>query len=205
MLRSLECNMPTPFIRPESYTYADYYSWPDEVRGELLHGRFYVSEPVPAPHPRHQRIAGRLFTQIDPFFDGKPCIAFLAPLDVRLPAAGETDGQERNVVQPDIAVCDRSKLDNRGCRGAPDWVIEVLSPSTGDRDRTLKRALYEWSGVPLYWIVSPHKRNFTVLRLGADGRYPQQAPSPAIGKQAVTDYPGLVIDWDRVFADQNLW
>jgi Uma2 family endonuclease len=195
--------MHKPFTRPESYTYADYYSWPDGIRGELFDGQFHVSEP--APHPRHQLVTGCLFTQIEAFFHGKPRIAFVAPLDVRLPRSGEKDGQERNVVQPDIAVCDRAKLDDRGCRGAPDWVIEVLSPSTGDRDRTLKRALYESSGVPLYWIVSPPKRNFTVLRLATDGCYPSAAPSPAIGQQAVADYPGLVIDWDRVFADAQWW
>lgn len=193
--------MPHPLVTPQSYTYADYYSWPDGIRGELLAGRFYVREP--GPSPRHQRVAGSLFAQIDTFFVGKPCVAFSAPFDVRLPKPGDEDGAEQDVVQPDIAlICDRSKIDNRGCRGAPDWIIEVLSPSTHDRDRTLKRDLYARSGVSLYWMVSPQERHFIILRLGEDGRYGPGRTTEAVGRHAVPDYPGLVINWDRVFADE---
>lgn len=197
--------MSQPFVTLQSYTYADYYSWPDGIRGELLHGQFYVREP--GPSPRHQRVAGSLFSQLDAFFFGKPCIPFSAPFDVRLPRPGDEDGAEQDVVQPDIAViCDRSKIDDRGCRGAPDWIIEVLSPSTRDRDRTLKRDLYEYSGVRLYWMVSPQRRHFVELRLGADGRYVPGRTTEAIGRHAVADYPGLVIDWGRVFPDEMaLW
>jgi Uma2 family endonuclease len=192
--------MPHLFVRPDSYTYADYYSWPDGIQGELLDGQFYVREP--GPSFRHQRVAGSLFSQMDAFFVGKPCIAISAPLDVRLPRPGDDDGAERDVVQPDVAViCDRSKIDDRGCRGAPDWVIEVLSPSTRDRDCTVKRDLYERSGVRLYWTVSPQKRHFTVLRLGLEGRYGPGRTIEAVGGHAVANYPGLVINWDRVFTD----
>jgi Uma2 family endonuclease len=192
--------MPHLFVRPDSYTYADYYSWPDGIQGELLDGQFYVREP--GPSFRHQRVAGSLFSQMDAFFVGKPCIAVSAPLDVRLPRPGDDDGAERDVVQPDVAViCDRSKIDDRGCRGEPDWVIEVLSPSTRDRDCTVKRDLYERSGVRLYWTVSPQKRHFTVLRLGPEGRYGPGRTTEAVGRHAVANYPGLVINWDRVFAD----
>src|SRR6185312_1653728 len=194
--------MPQPFVTPQSYTYADYYSWPDGIRGELVDGRFYVREP--GPSYRHQRVAGSLFAQIDTFFVGKRCIPLSAPFDVRLPRPGDEDGAERDVVQPDIAViCDRSKIDDRGCRGAPDWIIEVLSPSTRDRDCTQKCDLYERSGVRLYWMVSPQQRNFIVLRLGADGRYVRGRTVEAMGRHAVADYPGLVINWDRVFADDR--
>jgi len=195
--------MDKPFIRPKSYTYADYYSWPDGIRGELVSGQFYVREP--APTYRHQRVTGNLFLQIGVFFVGKRCVACVAPFDVRLPKPSEEDGQERSVVQPDIAViCDRSKIDDRGCRGAPDWVIEVLSPSTHSRDCRLKRGLYERNGVRLYWIVSPYERTFTVLRLGADGRYKPGQKYEAVGRRAVQKYPGLVIDWDQVFEGQKM-
>jgi Uma2 family endonuclease len=188
------------FVRPDSYTYADYYSWPDGIQGELLDGQFYVREP--GPSFRHQRVADNLFVQIHTFFDGKPCIAISAPLDVRLPRPGDDDGAERDVVQPDIAVIgDRKKIDDRGCRGAPDWVIEVLSPGSRDRDLTVKRDLYERSGVRLYWIVSPQKRHFTVLRLGENGRYGPGPTTEGAGRHAVPEYPGLIINWDRVFAD----
>jgi Uma2 family endonuclease len=188
------------FVTPQSYTYADYYSWPEGIHGELLDGQFYVREP--APSYRHQRVGGSLFVEIHTFFVGKPCVALSAPFDVRLPRPGDEDGAERDVVQPDICViCDRAKIDDRGCRGAPDWVIEVLSPSTRDRDHTLKRDLYARSGVRLYWMVSPQKRHFVVLRLGADGHYRPGRTIEAVGHHAVADYPGLVINWDRVFAD----
>ena len=183
--------------RPEFYTYADYYSWPDAIRGELIEGQFY--DMTPAPAPAHQQIAGNLFVQISPFFRGKTCRAFIAPFDVRLPKPGERDGDERNVVEPDITViCDPRKLDERGCRGAPDWIIEVFSPSTREKDATLKRDLYERSGVTLYWMVSPKERSVTMLRLTA-GHYTTSETFDANGTQAVAQYPGLCVDWDWVF------
>jgi len=184
-------------IRPEFYTYADYYSWPDSFRGELIDGRFY--DMTPSPSPVHQQIAGNLFAQMLAFFRGKPCRVFIAPFDVRLPKAGEQDGDERDVVQPDITVaCNPQKLDERGCRGAPDWIIEVLSPSTHEKDTTLKRDLYERSGVALYWMVSPRERSVSVLRL-ASGRYAAPETLEGTGTRAVAEYPGLYVDWDWVF------
>ena len=184
-------------IRPEFYTYADYYSWPDPIRGELIEGQFY--DMTPAPTPAHQQIAGDLFAQLHTFFRGKTCRAFIAPFDVRLPKPGEKDGEERNVVQPDITVvCDPRKIDERGCRGAPDWVIEVLSPSTREKDSTLKRDLYERSGVALYWLVSPRERSVRVLHLTAE-RNTTSETFEGRGTREVEQYPGLCVDWDWVF------
>lgn len=192
--------MSRPLVRPEFYTYADYFSWPDVIRGELIDGRFY--DMTPAPTPKHQKAVGNLFVQISLFFRGKPCTAFVAPFDVRLPKSGDEDGMERDVVQPDISViCDRSKIDDRGCRGAPDWIIEVLSPSTRDKDATLKRELYERNGVRLYWMVTPRERSVTALRLAPEGRYSPAERIDARGRRSVPDYPGLEIDWEWVFED----
>jgi Uma2 family endonuclease len=190
--------MSKPLVKPEFYTYADYFAWPDAIRGELIDGQF--CDMSPAPTSRHQRIAANLLTQLTVFFRGKPCCPYGAPFDVRLPRPGDEDGAERDVVQPDITlVCDPAKVDDRGCRGAPDWIIELLSPRTRDKDLTLKRDLYERHRVPMYWIVSPRERSVMVLRLDASGRYAAPQTLATSGHQPVAEYPGLVIDWDWAF------
>jgi Uma2 family endonuclease len=192
--------MAKPIVRPEFYTYADYYAWPDVIRGELIDGHFH--DMTPAPSQRHQRIVVKLSAQLEIFFEDKACAVFVAPFDVRLPKEGDEDGMERDVVQPDIAViCDRAKIDDRGCRGAPDWIIEVLSPRTREKDLTLKRDLYERSGVGLYWMLSPRERTVEVLRLEAGRGYSSAVKREARGRQVVAEYPGLTIDWDRAFRE----
>ncbi len=128
------------------WTYADYLTWDDGQRWEIIDGEAYNMSP--APLIRHQRISRNLASTILPFFRGKLCEAFIAPTDVVL--------DENNVVQPDlIVVCDRSTITDRCVQGAPDLVIEILSPSTSNRDRLLKKALYERFGVGEYLIVDP--------------------------------------------------
>jgi len=122
----------------EYHTYADYCSWPDDARYELIDGVAYAMGP--APVRRHQGILGEVFRQVANVLEGSPCRPYIAPFDVRLPKAGEIDDEVNTVVQPDLVViCDRAKLDDKGCRGAPDWVVEVLSPSTAGHDQILKR------------------------------------------------------------------
>ena len=130
------------------YTYADYYTWDDDKRYELIDGIVYVMSP--APYQAHQMIIGRLFRIISDFLDDKPFQIFMAPFDVRLNAESGDD----TVLQPDLMViCDNSKLDGKACVGAPDIVIEVLSKSTAHRDRLEKFRLYEKAGVKEYLIV----------------------------------------------------
>lgn len=191
--------MVKPLVKPEFYTYADYYAWPDSIRGELIAGEFY--DMTPAPSTAHQDIAGNLYAQLLSFFRKTPYRVFIAPFDVRLPEPGQEEGSERDVVQPDVVVCERSKVDERGCRGAPHWVIEVLSPRTKKRDMQLKRDLYEHHRVPLYWIVAPLERSFTALHLGPDGPYVSSGSVTPKGRLAVPEYPGLEIDWDWVFSE----
>jgi len=191
--------MVKPLVKPEFYTYADYYAWPDSIRGELIGGEFY--NMTPAPSSTHQNVAGILYGQLLFFFRDTRYRAYMAPFDVRLQEPGQEEGAERDVVQPDVAVCERSKLDERGCRGAPEWIIEVLSPSTRKKDLTLKRELYERHRVPLYWLVSPSERNFTALCLGPDGQYVSSGAVSAKGRLPVLEHPGLQIDWDWVFSD----
>lgn len=147
------------------FTYADYLNWPEGERWELIDGQAFAMSPAPSNF--HQLIVGELFRNIANHFRGKSCRPFVAPFDVRLPSPGRAHHEVNTVVQPDISlVCEPSKLnDNHGCLGAPDWVIEVLSPSTAIHDQRTKRALYERHGVTEYWLVHPGDRSVTVYRL----------------------------------------
>jgi len=134
------------------YTYADYMSWDDEIRRELIYGIPYV---MSAPTTRHQSISVSLNAQFYNFLKGKQCKVFHAPFDVRLNADAEDD----TVVQPDIVViCDHTKIEKTGCRGAPDLIIEILSPSNSAHDTVLKLKLYQENNVREYWIVDPDEK-----------------------------------------------
>lgn len=113
------------------YTYGEYRRWPDEQRYELIHGLAYARSP--APSVAHQETVLALARQIADALEGSGYRALIAPIDVRLPAGAEADDRVDTVVQPDLlVVCDADKVDTLGVRGAPDWVIEVLSPATID-------------------------------------------------------------------------
>ena len=146
------------------YTYADYASWDDDVRCELIDGEIVVMD---APSFDHQRVLRDLFRPIDNFLLGKKCEAFFAPCDVCLFGLGEED---TTVVQPDILViCDESLLINtKRCNGAPDFVIEILSPSTAKHDKHRKLNKYMDAGVRECWIVDPDSKSITV-HLNIDG------------------------------------
>lgn len=180
----------------EHHTYADYCSWPDDVRYELIDGVAYAMGP--APLRVHQKVLGEIFHQVRSALEGKPCEVYIAPFDVRLPKAEEIDNDVDTVVQPDLVViCDRAKLDDKGCRGAPDWVVEVLSPSTAGHDQILKRALYQRVGVREYWLVHPVDRIVTIYTLNA-GSYGAPDMRELVGTLAVGALPEIVIDWERV-------
>ena len=182
-----------------NHTYADYLTWPDGERAELIDGIAYIREP-PAPSRFHQELAGELYLQIRLALEGTSCRAYVAPFDVRLPKAGEPDRQIDTVVQPDVLiVCDRRKLDKRGMRGAPDWVAEVLSPTTAGHDQIVKVPVYERAGVREVWLVHPTDRMLTIYRLD-EGRYGPPAILELKGRTEIVAIPGVSIDWDRATA-----
>lgn len=173
------------------YTYADYLKFPEDERWEIIHGVAY--NMAPAPSTPHQESSGELFFQVKGQLRGKPCRVFMAPTDVRFERKDKTD----KVVQPDLfVVCDKSKITEQGIVGAPDWIVEVLSPATASRDQVTKRALYEAEGVREYWLVHPIDRILTRYRLGAEGRYGAAEIMEMTGRTAIEALPGLEIDWD---------
>lgn len=188
--------MPLPLRNIEVHTYGDYQTWPEDVRYELIDGLAYAM--APAPTRGHQRLVGELYRQIADALEDGLCEVNLAPFDVRLPEEDEADEAIATVVRPDIAVvCDPNKLDERGCRGAPDWIIEVLSPATAGHDQIRKLALYERHGVREYWLAHPTDRIVTVYRLeGAIyGRPEVYEMQDRLGSAAC---PQVEIDWPRV-------
>lgn len=182
------------------FTYGDYLKWSDEERWELIDGRPFAM--TPAPTERHQSVSMALSFILYGFFEGKPCRVYAAPFDVRLPKDGEPDDRIDTVVQPDlVVVCDQSKLDERGMRGAPDLVIEILSESTSKRDMGDKLRLYERHGVNCYIIADPWGKTLTIRNLEAGGHYGDPEIF-AVGRQMpIRIFEGLVLDLGRVFAD----
>ena len=152
------------------YTYADYLKWQFEERLELFRGKIYK---LSAPNTRHQVIEGKLHLRFGGFLEHKKCHAFIAPFDVRLPVKNrKKDNEITTVVQPDLCmVCDESKIDERGCCGAPDLVIEILAPGNSEKEVRLKFELYEEAGVREYWIVNPVEENIIVFLLDENGKF----------------------------------
>lgn len=153
------------------YSYADYLQWSDEEKWEIIDGIPY--NMAPAPSPRHQSICMALSAEFYNHFKNKPCKVFAGPLDVRLPRKGESEDEKiLDVVQPDILiVCDKSKLDTKGCLGAPELIVEIISPGTSQKDSITKLNLYEKSGVLEYWLIRPDEKTVMVFTLGKDKKY----------------------------------
>jgi Uma2 family endonuclease len=176
----------------EHYTYADYATWPDDVRYELIGGEAWLMSPAPAQ--RHQEICIEIVRQLADYLDDKPCRVFIAPFDVRLNAEADDD----TVVQPDIlVVCDKAKLNGKNCVGAPDMIVEVLSPSTTKHDRITKLALYRRYGVREYWTVDPDVP-LVETHILKDGDYIIRRYGDS-GEVAVIVLDGCVINLDKVF------
>ena len=151
-------------------TYGDYITWNDEQRYEIIEGKVYSMSP--APDRLHQQVSVEILGQFYNYLADKKCEIYSAPFDVRLPEGNESDQDIKTVVQPDLAViCDLDKLDKRGCRGAPDLIIEIISPSTEKKDKNIKKRLYEKHGVREYWLVDYNENHVQVYRLSEDNGY----------------------------------
>jgi Uma2 family endonuclease len=182
------------------HTYGDYLLWSRNSGDELIDGVAYVKEP-PSPTWSHQSIAAELFRQIANERKGASWRVFVAPFDVRLPKSNELDDQIDTVVQPDVLiVCDAKKLSECGVRGAPDWIAEVLSPSTARYDQIKKIPVYERAGVREVWLIRPGDRSVSIYRL-EEGRYGQPTTLELKGQTPLASVPGLAINWDSVIEE----
>lgn len=184
------------------YTYADYMTWLDDKRRELIDGFVHL---MSGPLRKHAQVSIALSSRFFSFVDRKKgkCRVFYAPFDVRLPLNGSKDDDKIfDVVQPDICViCDLSKLDERGCIGAPDLIVEVLSPSTAKYDWNYKFNLYEKAGVKEYWIVDPKAKTVHSFILQLDNKYDSGTYYECNQKVPVFIFEGLEIDLNELFEE----
>lgn len=179
------------------YTYADYLTWPEDERWEIIDGIAYMQA---APSWQHQAISSELSAQFVNYLRGKSCKAFTAPFDLRLPEENEKDEDTKNVLQPDIVVvCSKKGLKGTGYYGVPELIIEITSPATSRKDRLLKFNKYEKAGVKEYWIVEP-EGVVSVFKLQDGNRYGRPELYGEKDKIKVSIFPDLVIDLEPVFA-----
>ena len=155
----------------KTYSYADYLKWQFEERVELIKGKIFKMSPSPAR--KHQRISGVFQGELYNFLDNSTCQVYSAPFDVRLtPRKSDDRHKIHTVVQPDICViCDLTKLDDKGCIGAPDWIIEILSPGNSQTEMKNKFEVYQENGVKEYWLADPANEIVFVYVLNGEGRY----------------------------------
>ena len=179
-------NMPLP--KERIYTTEDIYALPDGERAELIDGQIYYMAP---PSRTHQKIAGKLYNLISNYIDSHhgSCEPYIVPFAVFL------NGDDRNYVEPDVSViCDKSKLTDKGCVGAPDWIIEVVSPGSRRMDYYTKLFKYRTAGVREYWIVDPEKSRISVY----DMEHEDMQDYTFTDTVKAHIYPDLFIDFGKL-------
>lgn len=183
----------------KTYSYADYLLWQFKERVELIKGKIFRMSP--APTEQHQNISIKIIKSLLEYLDDNPCYLYHAPFDVRLPNMNAAaDSEIFTVVQPDIVIiCDPSKIDEKGCLGAPDIVFEILSTSTLQKDLHEKYELYQSSGVKEYWIIDPLATTCQINLLNDVNKY---VPGRLLTRGDIArsaTLPGLQIDTDTIF------
>jgi len=183
------------------YSLADCLTWDGNELIEIIDGEVFM---MATPSRIHQKISGELFRQLANYLEGKKCEVYSAPFCVRLfEQDGDRPEDVDTVVEPDISVvCDRSRLDQYGCKGAPDLIIEILSPSSLRHDRLVKLNLYKRSGVREYWIVNPDEQSVQVFLLDGGILQIHEVYGPEdIAKVNVLE--GCFMELSKVFAEQT--
>jgi Uma2 family endonuclease len=182
----------------KEYTYADYLKWTFEERLELIKGKLFKMSP--APSRIHQKLSWVIARELADYLKGKPCEAYSAPFDVRLPRKSTNDRDIVTVVQPDICViCDPVKLDDRGCLGAPDIIIEILSSGNNKKELANKYEVYEEAGVKEYWLLAPAEKACLQYTLNEEGRYFTARPMTVGDTVTTSILPGFSLDLEEVF------
>ena len=181
-----------------TYSYAHYLNWLFDERVELIKGKIFKMSP--APSRIHQEVFGVIFNQLYDFLRDKPCKVYGAPFDVRFPKASKADKDVFTVLQPDICVvCDMDKLDDRGCIGAPDIVVEILSPGNTKTELLNKYQVYEEFGVKEYWVVSTTDKTILIYTLDNSDKY-QPSKLFTLSEHITSSVlPGFVLELDDVF------
>ena len=182
------------------YTFADCLTWGENERIEIINGEAYMMAP---PSRVHQEISTELVRQLANFLEGKRCRVYPAPFGVRLfEVDRDTPDDVDTIVEPDISVvCDKSKLDDHGCKGAPDMVVEILSPSTQRHDRLVKLGLYQRAGVREYWIVNPEDRTVQVMLQDGNGILQLHEVYDRQGVARVNVLDGCFVELSKVFSE----
>ena len=188
---------PDPLL---TYTYADYMQWKFKERLELFRGKVFK---MAAPNTQHQMISLKLTHELYNYLQKKECKVFNAPFDIRLPVKNrKKDDEITTVVQPDICVvCDPKKIDARGICGAPDLVVEILSPCNSKKELRDKFELYEEAGVKEYWIVYTVEQRVAVFLLSPEGKFGDATLYTAADKLAAATVPGFAINVDEIFTN----
>ncbi len=179
------------------YTYADYINFKFDHMVELIRGQIFKMSP--SPRSVHQKILGNIYLILGNYLKNKNCQVFLAPFDVILPIQNKKRGKSNTVVQPDIVViCNPDIIEAAGCFGVPDWVIEIVSPHTINKDIRLKYEIYEEVGINEYWIVYPDEEIIEVFVL-ENGKYKMQNSYTKFDKTFAHTLPELEVDFKEVF------
>jgi Uma2 family endonuclease len=185
------------------YSYADYLLWHFEEKVELLKGKVFRMSP--APNKKHQHISWQLSGHFFNYFKKMPCKVFSAPFDVRLYDSHKSKKANKDiftVVQPDLCViCDKSKLDEQGCNGAPDLIVEILSKGNTEKEMKIKYQLYEECGVKEYWVVYPYEENILQFVLNSQQKYVLNQVFVTNEKMTSTLFEGLEIPLNEVFEE----
>ncbi len=184
----------------KKYSYADYLTWQFEQAVELIKGKIL---PMSAPSRRHQAISREIHGIMYNFFKKNPCEFYAAPFDVRLynkKKSLQANKDVYTVVQPDLCIiCDEKKLDDKGCIGAPDLIIEILSPGNSIKEMRTKKDLYAENGVREYWIIDPEHENAFQFLLENENTYSPACIYVADDVLNCAIFPNLKIDLKKVF------
>lgn len=189
-----------PLPKEDRYTFANVLEWDEREHVELIEGSPVMMAP---PSRTHQKISGELGRQLGNYLEGKKCEVYAAPFAVRLfEKEGSRPEEVDTMVEPDLSVvCDPGKLDDLGCKGAPDLIIEILSPSTQRHDRLVKYNLYQRAGVREYWIVDPSAKSIQTFVL-EDGRYTATGFGSTGDILKVSVLDGCFIELSKVFPEE---
>ena len=186
-----------------TYSYADYLLWYFEERVELIKG--HIFQMSPAPSMKHQKVSSKLHIKMGNYLYYKKCELFSAPFDVRLldkSKSSKANEEIYTVVQPDLCIiCDRNKLDDRGCIGAPDLIVEILSPGNSKKEMKIKYQLYEEAGVKEYWIVFPSEYVLQQFVLNENGKYELKNSYSEDEIFSAHIFPDLTVNLEEIFQD----